>query len=98
MSFLILHKVRGQPAFDIAEPMQIGDEHGWIIPTSGHRAYPYWQVEIETDEASCWLAKADYIGVVDFPKLPDNWPDHYSCNDRPVQSSSSDITLEDLEL
>jgi hypothetical protein len=34
--FLILHKVRGAPALDIAE--QIDDI--WIIPTSGHRAYP----------------------------------------------------------
>jgi hypothetical protein len=38
--YLILHKVRGEPAFDIAEKVQIGKEEGWIIPTSGHRAYP----------------------------------------------------------
>src|SRR5215471_13238896 len=39
--YLILHKVRGEPAFDVAE--NIGDETGdmWIIPTSGHRAYPH---------------------------------------------------------
>jgi hypothetical protein len=40
--YLIAHVVRGQPAFDIAERIQIGDEEGWIIPTSGHRAYPLW--------------------------------------------------------
>jgi hypothetical protein len=63
---LIAHKVRGEPAFDIAEQIEcpvcagVGkaitngwsetfhcaecDGHGfwWIIPTSGHRAYP-WQ-------------------------------------------------------
>jgi len=38
--YLILHKVRGEPAFDIAQKIMIGDEEGWIIPTSGHRAYP----------------------------------------------------------
>ena len=38
--YLILHKVRGEPAFDIATRLQIADEEGWIIPTSGHRAYP----------------------------------------------------------
>ena len=35
MTHLILHKVRGEPAFDVAESLQIGDEEGWIIPTSG---------------------------------------------------------------
>ena len=39
--YLIAHRVRGEPAFDIAQRSQIGDEEGWIIPTSGHRAYPY---------------------------------------------------------
>lgn len=52
--FLIAHKVRGEPAFDIAQHMQCprcnatedhcpqcdGVGHWWIIPTSGHRAYP----------------------------------------------------------
>lgn len=53
--YLIAHKVRGEPAFDIAQRMCEGDEmcQGdcglypdcktepiWIIPTSGHRAFP----------------------------------------------------------
>lgn len=43
--FLILHKVRGEPAFDIAiecEDMGTETDPGpwWIVPTSGHRAYP----------------------------------------------------------
>ena len=41
--YLIAHLVRGEPAFDIAIRLQIGDEEGWIIPTSGHRAWPYWE-------------------------------------------------------
>lgn len=40
--FFIAHKVRGEPAFDVAEQMQVGEETWWIIPTSGHRAYPFW--------------------------------------------------------
>lgn len=40
--FLIAHKVRGERAFDIAEPMDMPDGPWWIIPTSGHRAYPFW--------------------------------------------------------
>lgn len=59
--FLILHKVRGEPAFDVAEKMECPicrdrgepceadnceDGHWWIISTSGHRAYPYWTCPI----------------------------------------------------
>ena len=29
--YLILHKVRGEPAFDVAQKIQIGGEEGWII-------------------------------------------------------------------
>ena len=45
--YLILHKVRGQPAFDIAERLDLDGERIWIIPTSGHRAYPvhYWNLD-----------------------------------------------------
>jgi hypothetical protein len=68
MVYLILHKVRGEPAFDIAEQIQIGDEEGWIIPTSGHRAYPY-----ETWPLEAW--GQPFIGNV--PTIPDDWPDHY---------------------
>ena len=45
--FLILHKVRGEPAFDVAERCEIDHEEAWIVSTSGHRAYPYhsWNLE-----------------------------------------------------
>ena len=60
--YLILHKVRGEPAFDIAQKIMIGKEEGWIIPTSGHRAYPYQH----------WpLNKQWHMGI------PKDWPDHY---------------------
>lgn len=44
--YLIAHKVRGEPAFDVAlraDDMGTDSDPGpwWIIPTSGHRAYPY---------------------------------------------------------
>lgn len=45
----------------------------WIIPTSGHRAYPYWDHDLNSllEEACIW------------PKLigspPEGWPDHFSC-------------------
>ena len=70
--YLIAHKVRGQPAFDIATQIQIGDELGWIIPTSGHRARPYWRMELEQ-------ALDQFI----IPSPPPDWPDHYAINAAP---------------
>ncbi len=68
--YLILHKVRGEPAYDVAQRIQIGDEEGWIIPTSGHRAYPYgWEPLSKT--CTVW------------PTMPNDWPDHYTINPQP---------------
>jgi hypothetical protein len=61
--YLVAHKVRGEPAFDIATRLECpecegtGPEHGscveceslgywWIVPTSGHRAYPWWWTDL----------------------------------------------------
>ena len=65
--YLILHKVRGEPAFDIAQKIEIGKEEGWIIPTSGHRAYPLTWTSLTTLNMS--------LDGVDMP--PDH-PDHYN--------------------
>lgn len=85
--YLILHKVRGEPAFDIAHKVQIGDEEGWIIPTSGHRAYPSWYYPM--DRLDC----ADYSDYYEHNppmsvcgRIPDVWPDHYSANASPKTS------------
>lgn len=76
--FLILHKVRGQPAFDIAQRLTIGDEEGWIIPTSGHRAYPCWHFSIKTMQGMPWWeCPCD---------VPATLPDHYSTNATPRPS------------
>ena len=79
--FLILHKVRGSPAFDIATRC---DDMGtpsdpspwWIIPTSGHRAYPWFTAPLNQ------LVDMYYIdGDVEKPMaIPDNWPDHYQAS------------------
>lgn len=88
--FLVLHKVRGEPAFDIATKLMIGDEEGWIIPTSGHRAYPYWQISFQDmNEMEC----ARDGGMFDrLPPMPPNWPDHYATKSSPPPSLSSFIT------
>lgn len=73
--YLILHKVRGEPAFDIAIQWGEGTESDpgpwWIIPTSGHRAYPYGYARLNSIELHELLC-----GHV---TMPDDWPDHYQC-------------------
>ena len=72
--YLIAHVVRGSPAFDIAEQLQIGDELGWIIPTSGHRAYPYWTEALDAFNPM-WKDN--------LPLPPPDHPDHYSLSTAP---------------
>jgi hypothetical protein len=73
--YLIAHKVRGERAFDVAIRLDIGSEIGWIIPTSGHRAYPYWWTELDPR----WLTEA---------QPPKDCPDHYRCINQTREQSS----------
>lgn len=87
--YLIAHKVRGEPAFDIAVKMECPicrdvyecaecDSEGfwWIIPTSGHRAFPFWHSDLFglLEEAHCsvngWLGNT-------LANMPEDLPDHY---------------------
>lgn len=81
MTHLILHKVRGEPAFDVAIQIDIGDVKGWIIPTSGHRAYPYWQVPL------------DGIPFAGVPSMPADWPDHYEPSGSPPPPSFNIMSI-----
>ena len=45
----------------------------WIIPTSGHRAYPYW-----SDPLQWYLDE-----MCSVPEMPPAWPDHYKVNAAP---------------
>lgn len=54
----------------------------WIIPTSGHRAYPYWSKPL--DDLAWDLPKMEmaynefeYKSIDDVPKMPQATPDHY---------------------
>lgn len=86
--YLILHKVRGEPAFDIAvlcEDMGSPLDPGpwWIIPTSGHRAKPFRQWPLE--EAL----------MIDHRTIPDDWPDHFEYeynNDKITGPISPDLS------
>lgn len=88
--YLILHKVRGEPAFDVAQKVQLGAEDEtqpgwlgevWIIPTSGHRAYPYkmWEWHhLQIDSYKMLTAKGFAI--------PTTWPDHYAASEQRPQA------------
>jgi len=89
--FLIAHKVRGLAAFDVAVQMIVPgyEEPWWIISTSGHRAYPYWYVEL------------DSLQLEGVPSCPEDWPDHYRTASKPRSKPKpfdDSLTLEDLDL
>ena len=89
--YLIAHKVRGLAAFDIAIrmlcPLCPNEGHGchecdqlgywWIVPTSGHRAYPYWQCVLSDCTATVgYSTKRCFIEDHSMPEgLPDHYPD-----------------------
>ena len=94
--FLIAHKVRGEPAFDVAQRLQIGDEEGWIIPTSGHRAYPWYAVALRDLHLGTSNVPVTSVKVQDLDI--NTYPDHYACNDRPLATSAVKINLQALGL
>lgn len=116
--YLIAHKVRGEPAFDVAIRMECpichgvggykgtpeyegpsctqceGDGYWWIIPTSGHRAYPYWSERLEylvTANHDNGFCHFDYI-----PEMSPSLPDHYAANDRALPEPSRVQSLKAL--
>jgi len=87
-TYLIAHRVRGERAFDVAEL----DERGWwIIPTSGHRAYPFWHYRL-----------ADLFAYDNVGQPPDDLRDHYAASEQlrrkpaPAKRSFDAPTAEDL--
>lgn len=115
--YLILHKVRGGPAFDVAErlelpagPDSLVGEDIWIIPTSGHRAYPSWSKSLSElgivtlpDTNTAWGYNSNTGTVQGLIPYPYDEPDHYACNDdlktkpKPVSSKPKPkFTMDDL--
>lgn len=82
--YLILHKVSGVPAFDIAHRLQIGSERGWIVSTSGHRAYPHrwWKLE-ELMDTSDINRHGNHDRPFEMAErgVPEDLPDHYQQRD-----------------
>jgi hypothetical protein len=109
---LIAHKVRGEPAFDVAEHMTCpkcegdgklsngiiditGDDgcidcsacdgagHWWIIPTSGHRAFPYWHRNLHDakfglDDMTLSYDGFNWEDINDSGTPPPSLRDHYA--------------------
>lgn len=95
--FLIAHKVRGEAAFDVAIQMPMHDGVWWIIPTSGHRAYPYWSAPLDG------LGQHSDIGFWPAPvidEMPESLRDHYEVRAAPAQPRGkiASINLADLGL
>lgn len=103
--YLVAHRVRGEPAFDIAQQISCSicggagkdtiadsieeieciecDAIGfwWIIPTSGHRAYPYhyWP----WDELACdsRISEHEFDPIpIQLGTMPPDLQDHYHLN------------------
>jgi len=91
MNYLILHLVRGEPTYDIAEEAEgtEGDPGPWFITTGGWRAYPYWVCELPI------LLKGL---VVPPPKAPEGWRDFIEIKQAPVKRKLESINLEELGL
>jgi hypothetical protein len=66
--FLVLHKVKGKPAIDVAQRILLSNGRPlWLIPTSGHQAYPLrW---LKLDDSLALTLSAEELASV---------PDHYS--------------------
>ena len=97
--YLIAHKVSGEPAFDVATRMECPLCHGagcyecddlgywWIIPTSGHRAYPYhyWP----WDELACDSGINECVFdpiPIQLGDMPHDLTDHYHTTAAPRKS------------
>lgn len=98
--FLIAHKVRGEPAFDVAIQMQMPDGVWWIIPTSGHRAYPAMSWPLKklchyVPEHDWQPSVIDELGPADMSALRDHYA--VSATPAPVQPKKS-LNLADLGL
>lgn len=76
------------------EPCDCSAGFWWVIPTSGHRAYPWWEIPF-----SHLLGDMDQPLLWHIPPMPDGLLDHYAANDRPSTTpTQAKIDLRSLGL
>jgi len=69
---LIVHKVRGKPAFDVAVRFALsGGEEIWMIPTCGHRAYPFAYQAL----GGSFDYMTEFASDAEWEALPDHYPE-----------------------
>lgn len=66
--YLIAHRVRGLPAFDIA----VRDGEDWVMPTTGCKVYPHWFSPLAEELGTNAMDRAAII--------PDDWQDYQKHN------------------
>ena len=77
---------RGTGAKCVVEGPECGEcialGYWWIIPTSGHRAYPWWHQRLDITTYTGALKGSLDVGVKDclVEPMPPDWPDHYQCD------------------
>jgi hypothetical protein len=106
--YLILHKVRGEPTFDIAQRACQGSPcqpncglwngetcsaaEDWIIPTSGHVAHPWWSAPL--NNAVDWeMQRINGNPLPPIDEIPNDIPDHYQPSTSPKEDRASGTSL-----
>lgn len=78
----------------------------WIIPTSGHRAYPFWNKELPATmeqyedkfwEVRCGDLNGEYASYDRIESIV-GWPDHYAINNRALRSAPTSSLADRLGL
>jgi len=87
--FLIAHKVRGEPAFDIAHQMLMDGEVAWITTTYGHRAYPWkwWKLD-DLADVSDHPHQQPYDVIAYDMAMPPDLPEHFEVSAAPKGKGS----------
>jgi len=90
--YVILHKVDGKPALDIAHQLE-SDEEMWIVTTTGHRAYPAdkWAItDLMLDDTT------SLQDLMDISSIPDGWPEHFQQAERAVAKKGTGLNIMDF--
>lgn len=92
--YLIAHKLRGAPTFDIAIQMEMDDEVWWILPSTGHRAYPYWHCELYNCTAIVRPNSTRRICIEALDDMPADLPDFYQVTTPQIAKAENRMSAE----
>src|SRR3974390_1176936 len=78
--YLVLHKVRGAPAFDVAINVSIAEQDAWVVSSSGHRCFPYWYASLK-----------ELFDGITFPEMPEGIMDHFEAKAEVQMPKGTDV-------